>query len=976
MKYSLRFIFVVLSIIATTQISVNAQSKYVNPFIGTNGHGHTYPGVCLPFGMVQLSPDTRLEGWDGCSGYHYTDKIIYGFSHTHLSGTGCSDYGDILMMPTTGEIKLKNIDYASPFKKADEVASAGYYAVLLEKYDVGVELTATPRVGFHRYVYPAGNSSNVIIDLTHRDEVIESSIEIIDNKEIRGLRRSKNWADDQYVYFVIRFSKKFNSFGIAEDDNPVKGKSSAQGKKLKAWVTFKTDEKEAIYAKVGISAVDINGALKNLEKEINGWDFTGVRKNAVEAWDKELGKIKVEGSEDDKTNFYTALYHCMIVPNLYMDVDRRYRGRDLKIHTAEGFENYTVFSLWDTYRAEHPLLSIIDQKRTNDFIQTFIRQYEEGGRLPVWELAANETFCMIGYHSVPVIVDAYMKGIRKYDVNKAFEAMKHSATESRTGINYLEKYGYVPGDLEHESVSKTLEYAYDDWCISKLAKILNKDEDYLTFIRRAQFYKNIYDSKTTFMRSRINGGWFKPFEPSEVNNHYTEANSWQYTFYVPQDITGFAGLLGGMNAMSLKLDELFTTSPKISGRDQPDITGLIGQYAHGNEPSHHMAYLFDYTGDAWKTQQRVKQIMYELYLPKPDGLCGNEDCGQMSAWYVLSAMGFYQVCPGDMQYAIGSPLFDRCDIHLENGKTFTLTAKNLSRKNVFIQSATLNGQPYNKCFFKHEDLMNGGELSFVMGPLPSSLWGMGESALPVSTIRENHIVPVPVIDAPYPTFQDSMYVNLYQAEKDKIFYTLDGSIPDNSSQVFTKTIMIKNNITINAISWNPERGYSLPVSATYTKIPSGRRIQLFSNYENQYTAGGPLALIDGLKGSVNWRIGRWQGYLGLPFEAVVEFDKLTDISEVSLGCLQDISPWIWFPKEVQFSYSEDGQNYFPLGTVKNDVPDTDTRTQVKDFSVSAPNGKVKAISVKIKAINYGIIPSWHEGAGKQSHMFVDEITIE
>jgi len=670
-----------------------------------------------------------------------------------------------------------------------------------------------------------------------------------------------------------------------------------------------------------------------------------------------------------------AFDHWRCVPIIYSDVDWRYRGRDLKIHTAD-FDYYTVFSLWDTYRAEHPLLSIIDQKRTNEFVQTFIRQYEEGGRLPVWELGANETFCMIGYHSVPVIVDAWNKGIRKFDAEKAFQAMKHSATEARVGINHIETYGYVPGDLEHESVSKTLEYAYNDWCIAQFAKNLGHEADYKTYIRRAQFYKNIFDPKTLFMRSRINGGWFKPFEPSEVNNHYTEANSWQYTFYVPQDITGFAGILGGMKPLSLRLDELFTTSPKLSGRDQPDITGLIGQYAHGNEPSHHMAYLYNYTGEAWKTQQRVNQIMSEFYTSKPDGLCGNEDCGQMSAWYVMSAMGFYQVCPGNLQYAIGTPRFDRCEISLENGKRFVISAKNRNQKSIFIQSATLNGQPYNKSFINHEDLMNGGELSFVMGPEPNTRWGSGESAIPFTVIRDHPIVPVPVIDAPALTFQDSMYVNLYQVGNDEIYYTLDGTVPDKNSLHFTKTMMIHANTTVRAIAWNAENGYSLPVSASYVKIPSGRRIQIMSNYENQYTAGGPLALIDGLRGSVNWRLGRWQGYLQTPFAAMVEFDEPTKISKVSLGCLQDISPWIWFPKEVEFSYSDDGQNFYTLGTVKCDVADNDMKAQTKDFSLLVPKDVPNVVKVRIKALNHGPFPAWNKGTGKESHRFFVEIVVE
>ncbi|MBM3405642.1 MAG: glycoside hydrolase family 92 protein, partial [Bacteroidetes bacterium] len=626
-------------------------TKYVDPFIGTGGHGHTYPGACMPFGMVQLSPDTRLEGWDGCSGYHYSDSVIYGFSHTHLSGTGASDYGDILFMPTTGKVILDNgykksydSGYCSMFSHANEQARPGFYHVKLDKYQVDVDLTVTRRAGFHKYTFPKTAEANIIIDLVHRDQVLDASLEMVSDTEVAGFRRSRHWASDQRIYFVARFSRPFKSSGISRNDTLLDGIKTAAGKSVKGFLRFESQGNDPLLVKVGISAVSIEGARKNLEAEIPGWDFEKVIADANVAWNKELGKIQVEGGNREQIRaFYTSLYHAMLAPNLFMDVDGQYLGRDLLPHQADGFDYYTVFSLWDTYRAAHPLYTILDQKRTVDFIQTFIRQYEEGGLLPVWELGANETWCMIGYHAVPVIADAYMKGIRDYDAEKAFEACLNSARKDHLGLASYKKYGYIQGFDEGESVSKTLEYAYDDWTIAQMAQQMGRQAEYEEFIQRAQYYKNVYDPTTGFMRAKMNGTWFTPFDPFEVNFNYTEANSWQYSFYVPQDVSGLIRYMGGDDAFADRLDKLFTASTQTTGLDQADITGLIGQYAHGNEPSHHMAYLYAYAGKAWETQRVTRKIMDSQYSDQHDGLCGNEDCGQMSAWYVLSAMGFYPV---------------------------------------------------------------------------------------------------------------------------------------------------------------------------------------------------------------------------------------------------------------------------------------------------------------------------------------------
>lgn len=970
-------LFLILIYIGFVSLS-NAQTvnctDYVNPFIGTGGHGHTYPGASVPFGMVQLSPDTRLTGWDGCSAYHYSDSLIYGFSHTHLSGTGCSDYGDVLLMPFVGKVDLNNTSYASPFSHKNETATPGYYSVLLDKYKVKVELTATKRAGLHKYTFQEKGNAGILIDLKHRDEVINSYIEVVSDTEIRGMRRSKDWAEDQYVYFVVKFSKPIVNYGIAIDDVVKTGIKQAEGKNIKAWFNFKSVKNEVLYAKVGISGVSTEGALKNLNAEIPVWDFEQIKSKAIDEWNKELNKIKVEGgSKEQTTVFYTALYHAMLNPNLYMDVDGQYRGTDMKIHQAKGYDNYTVFSLWDTYRAEHPLFSIIEQKRTNDFINTFINQYINGGILPVWELSANETYCMIGYHSVPVITDAYIKGINGFDALKAFEAMKHSAELDHLGLDAYMNFGFIPSEWEAESVSKTLEYAYDDWCIAQMALKLGKKEDYIKYMMRAQSYKNLFDPSTGFTRAKFNGGWYSPFDPTEVNFNYTEANAWQYTFYVPQDITGLCNLLGGKQKLAVKLDELFTTNNKLSGREQADITGLIGQYAHGNEPSHHMAYLYDYVNMPWKTQQMVRKIMNEMYTSQIDGLCGNEDCGQMSAWYVMSAMGFYSVCPGNEEYAIGTPLFKTMTIKLENGKQFTIKANNLTDENIYIQSATLNGKRYNKCFILHSDIMNGGELTFIMGKEPNKDWGVNDSDIPKTYISENLIIPVPYFIAEGQTFYTSKKIEIESViPGTKIYYTLDGSEPDSTKTLYLNSFEINKTYTIKAIAYKGLTK-SFVVTAKYIKIPEGRNIKLNATYSASYTAGGPNGLIDYIRGGKNFRLGAWQGYNGKDFEAIVDLGKVQNIQKISAGFLQDVGAWIWMPSNIEYAVSDDGVNFTIVSTIKNDISDNDYTVTIKDYT---SNVNTTGRYVRLKAMNYGTIPSWHAGKGNPSWIFIDEIIIE
>ena len=727
-------------------------AAYVDPMIGTAEHGHVYPGATVPFGAVQLSPDNGLQGWDWCSGYNYIDSMIVGFSHTHLSGTGIGDLCDVLVMPAAVEVDLskelgsiREEDFASMFSHENEKAQPGYYAVDLDN-GIKVELTATARTGLHRYTFPESSDHEVVIDLGHAinwDRPVETLLKKVSPTDLVGHRHSTGWAKDQRLFFAMEFSEPIESIWFY-DSTEVHAGDALQGTKVRSRIKFAADP-DVILLKVGISSASLEGAQKALETELPDWDFGAIRKQALVNWNLELDKIRIESKNEDwKKTFYTSLYHACLAPVLFSDAMGYNKSVDGKIVQQDQGKRYDIFSLWDTFRAAHPLYTITQPDKINDFIRSMLAHYQEYGLLPVWSLLGNETNTMTGYHAMPVILDAFIKGYRDYDVELAFEAMKASAMQDIRGTKFYRDYGYIPHDLEGQSVTKTLEYAFDDWCIAQMALLLEYEEDYQYFIKRSKSYQPLFDPSTGFMRAKLqNGRWKTPFDP-QYSSHdfsvaeYTEGNAWQHSWFVPHDVADLKTLMGGDEQFVVMLDSLFAMDSEVTGDFvSADISGLIGQYAHGNEPSHHIAYLYNYAGVPWKTQERVREIMASQYNNTPAGLCGNEDCGQMSAWYVWSAMGLYPVNPASGVYVIGSPLINRTVIDVGEGKSFVIKALYANEENKYIQSATLNEDPLTRSYVHHYEIMDGGELILEMGPQPNYLHWSDPEAFPPSESDEN-----------------------------------------------------------------------------------------------------------------------------------------------------------------------------------------------------------------------------------------------
>ncbi len=726
-------------LLAGNTVTAQKLTSFVDPFIGSGSHGHVFVGASVPFGGVQLGPDNFYKGWDWCSGYNYQDSVIRGFAHTHLSGTGIGDLSDILIMPYTGTIKtdkgqetLPASGYASLFSHKDEQAKPGYYAVKLAN-GVAVKLTATERVGFHQYHFPAGKQARVIIDLKEgiNDRSTETFIEQVDDFTFKGYRASSGWAKTQLIYFAIKSSVPVKNFAVYNGDKLLKGKA-AKDKAVKGLMSF-DQAPELLQLKVGISPVSSENALANIEAEIPDWDFEHVVKLADDKWDKELSKLTVETDDTaEKKIFYTALYHTMINPSLFDDHNGDYRGTDKKVYTKTGFTNYSVFSTWDTYRATHPLFLLTQPKRVSDMINSMLAINDQQGRLPMWHLMGYETGTMVGMSSRQIVAEAYLKGIKGFDGEKAFNALKTSSMIDTLGLQYVQNLKPIPTDKESRPVAKGLEYAIGDGSIALMAKKMGKTKDYNYFKKRAENYKLYFDPSDKFLKGkRSDGSWAPSFDPlKSKNNLYAEGNAWQYIWLAPQDIPGLIKLLGGEKAFNTRLDEFFTLPYQEDGA-LADMTGLIGQYAHGNEPGHHVTYLYNYTGQQWKTAEKVRHIMKTMYHDRVDGIIGNEDCGQMSAWYVFSSLGFYPVFPASGVYAIGSPIFDRATINLEGGKKFTVETVNNSDKNIYVQHITLNGKKYENSYLLHSDLINGGKMIFTMGDRPNTNFGKLKNNRPV-----------------------------------------------------------------------------------------------------------------------------------------------------------------------------------------------------------------------------------------------------
>jgi predicted alpha-1,2-mannosidase len=950
------------SLIASSQNN----SSFVNPFIGTGGHGHTFPGAVMPFGMVQLSPDTRIDGsWDGCSGYHYSDTIIYGFSHTHLSGTGVSDWGDILLMPQSSKVQAVSSGYASGFSHKNENSSPGFYSVRLNN-GILAELTTTPRVGIHRYSMTGTDTLNVILDLLHRDKTLSCDLRVQDYQTITGYRISEGWAKKQPVYFVIKFSRPLLSYELAS--GKIFMPNLNPGDRTEGACFRFSNSKEPLIVKVGISFTGIEGALKNLEAEANHWDFEKYKDDARQAWDKQLQKIELGDSPPEKKRiFYTALYHCFIHPSLNMDVDNKYLGHDGQVHTADNFVNYSVFSLWDTYRSLNPFFTLFERKRTKDFLSSFLAQYRQTGRLPVWTLSSNETDCMIGFHSVSVIADAIEKGIEGIDVPALYEAAKAASTYSGYGIPVFNKKGYLEADNESESVSKTLEYAYDNWCVSRIASKLGLKDEEKVYSKRSKGYVNLFDPSSGFMRPRKNGNWIRNFNATEINNHFTEGNSWQYSFYVPHDIETLKRLHGGAGKFEKKLDELFSAPEVTSGRQQADVTGLIGQYAHGNEPSHHIAYLYNFTGKPAKTTGMVDKICFDFYKDSPDGLIGNEDCGQMSAWYVFSSLGFYPVCPGSGEYITGQPQFPDIKCNFEDGKSLRISA---DRKGE-LSGISVNGKISLMSSLNHTTLVSGGNIEFIYGP--GQGYGIGKN-IPSTIVRVPEIIPAPLINSSSQVFKKNLQVTIQPliGGGQKIFYSLSNKNADYIK--YTIPVVIDSSCVITAfvVKNKDTSAYS---SGKFYRLKNNYSIKILSKADPQYAAEGAQSLADGKKGDADWRKGDWLGYQDQNFICEVDMGAITDVHSVSLNCLQDTRSWIIFPSEVKYFLSADGISYYPVGSVKSPIEASDYNISVSPFELKL-EAMAKARYLKVIAINFGKLPDWHMGKGGAAYIFTDELDIK
>jgi predicted alpha-1,2-mannosidase len=966
----------------------NAQlpSSYVNPLVGTDAHGHTHPAATRPFGMVQLGPDTRLDpnDWDGSSGYHYSDSTLYGFSHTHLSGTGVSDFCDLLFLPFYGEKKLEPKKYAAHFDKKTEQATPGYYAVTLTKSRIRCEMTATDRVGVHRYTYPTGREkASLLIDLRHRDVVLDAHLRVVNDRELEGYRVSSSWAKEQHFYFVIRFSKRFfngNVLNMAPE--PAVSGRSVTSKSVAGVFDFYHDG-EPLVVTVGVSGTSMEGARRNLEAECTDFDFDQVWNKAEQAWDDVLGRVEVAGgTQSERRIFYTAMYHALLAPNLWSDADGQYRGRDGRIHPDPGHAMYHVFSLWDTYRGCWPLQALVCPERVRDFVKTFARQAEEGGVLPVWELAANETGCMIGNHALPAIAEAYQHGlVDRADLPALYKAMQHSLERDTLGLKSWRERGYIAMDQEAESVSKSLEYAFDAWCVYQLAMSENlRRQDPLIepdrrFYAQSQQIRHLFDPETGFFRGKSNGTWHRPFDPREVNFNYTEANAWQYRFAVQHEPYWLSILLGGHARLSQALDSLFEQKNTTTGRNQADITGLIGQYAHGNEPCHHVPWLYNSVGQPLRTRRRVRQIMQSMYHDRPDGLCGNDDCGQMSAWYVWAALGMYPMTPGSGQYELHEPSFETIKIQLESGKSLIIKNKALKPPTLDVRDELRyrwNGRVLDATTSVPLDLLlAGGELVFESGRAPTTVPGV----LPADVYATLGAPALPYVAEGERVFEEKQRIAFGHLDPAVLIWYRDEANSDTTWRRYEGPFWLEKGATWHFFAEkNGQR--SLVERAIFSKKENNLRVLRYATqYSPQYTARGEQGICDLLMGGADFRSGGWQGYEGVDLDVVLDLGEKRRVTRLWTNCMQDENSWIFFPTSVRYEVSDDARTWEVIGSAGAPVgPDKSGSLQHKfEF---LPQEKLKTRYVRVVATNRGKCPEWHKGRGYPAWIFADEVGVE
>jgi len=895
--------------IATILLSTNVISAkktavdYVNPFIGTDAHGHTYPGATMPHGAVQLSPDTRTGDWDACSGYHYSDHSIQGFSHTHLSGTGCADLGDVLFHPTTEVGKGGKLYQPTKFSHHNESAAPGYYSVILDD-GIHAELTATTYCGIHRYTYPKSGKPQLVVDLNwtlSEETIYEAYIEQTAKNEIVGMRNTCGWVDNQHIYFVAQFSSDITDFK-GYNENKLTSGNKVNGKNVQGVLTFANRK---VVAKVGISTVSIANARENLRHDTgNSINFDAVRSQARKTWEKALSIFSInDNKEDYKTVFYTSLYHALVVPNVTSDVNGEYRSHDNSVkQLAKGFKEYSTMSFWDTFRAWHPLITLIDAPLAKNIINSCLNSFDTDGELPIWPLSSGETGCMIGYHSAAVIAEAYLKGIRGFDTEKALKAMIATANTHRKGLDYYVKNGFIPQNVKRESVSCLLEYAYDDWAIAQYAKAIGRNDVYDEHIRRSQQFVNVFDGSTRFFRGKRNdGNWQRPFNPFEVGHAYTEATAWQYRFFAPHDVNGMVQLFGGKDKFTLALDSIYTAESKTP-IEQADITGLIGQYAHGNEPSHHISYLYTFIGEPWKTQERNLQVLREQYTAKADGLCGNEDCGQMSAWYLLTSLGFYSVNPASGEFVLTTPLFKEVTMTLTNGKQLTIIGGD-AKATPYIAKVELNGKTIDKTFITYDELMQGGTLKFYLSEKPTG-WGTSPNTVPYSYTK-GQVASIPYVDTDLYLFVDEVSTAIGTATPNAtIHYTTDGSEPTEKSPIYTAPLHFTSSTTLKAKAYREgfapsatmsinaiKAEYAPAVSLTKEESAAMKQGVNYAYYEGQFhlvaditgtpvlTGTMPEPSIEGHRQPDHFGY-IFDGYINIPETGIYTFSTISDDGSV------------------------------------------------------------------------------------------------